>query len=141
MYPWMQSVVPTPPVWWCPCGCCRTNFPLLARRRFLALALLFWSAALGRDWAEGGRAGLGRKLPSEWGAGRPSRGGTVHRIPRFPPLADQVRYHCGVLACLSPSPHASRALWQSLVLDSYWVLAVGSLAAPVCAFLDCGDPL
>lgn len=50
------------------------------------------SAALGRIWPENGRAGGGRRLVNASGVVRTPKGVPVHRIPRFPPLADQVGY-------------------------------------------------
>ncbi|CAM9498970.1 unnamed protein product [Pylaiella littoralis] len=47
--------------------------------------------ALGRVWSGNGRAEGGRRLATGAGAVRPPKGGAVHRIPRFPPLADQGR--------------------------------------------------
>eukprot|EP00903_Cladosiphon_okamuranus_P007032 g6837.t2 len=46
--------------------------------------------ALGRGWSENSRAGGGRRLVNA-GVVRIPKGGAVHRIPRFPPLADQGR--------------------------------------------------
>lgn len=62
----------------------------LVRKRFVESRHVFWSAALGRVWPENGRAGGGRGLVTASGAIRTPKGGAVHRIPRFPPLADQV---------------------------------------------------
>ncbi|CAM9148249.1 unnamed protein product, partial [Hapterophycus canaliculatus] len=47
--------------------------------------------ALGRVWVASGRADGGRQLTTGSGIIRTSKGGTAHRIPRFPPLADQGR--------------------------------------------------
>lgn len=62
-------------------------------RNYFLLTLYFLvvrSAALGRVWPENGRAGGGRRLVTASGVVRAPKGGAVHRIPRFPPLADQV---------------------------------------------------
>ncbi|CAM9323201.1 unnamed protein product [Ectocarpus sp. 6 AP-2014] len=47
--------------------------------------------ALGRVWSGSGRTNGGRRLASGSGVVRNPKGGTAHRIPRFPPLADQGR--------------------------------------------------
>eukprot|EP00752_Nemacystus_decipiens_P011287 g10030.t1 len=47
--------------------------------------------ALGRVWRDNGRPGGGRRLMNPSGVVRTPKGGAVHRIPRFPPLADQGR--------------------------------------------------
>lgn len=46
---------------------------------------------VGRTWSETGRSEGGRRLSSGSGVDRLTRGGTLHRVPRFPPLADQGR--------------------------------------------------
>ncbi|CAM9986619.1 unnamed protein product [Scytosiphon promiscuus] len=47
--------------------------------------------ALGRAWSASGRVDGGRQFTTGSGVVRISKGGTAHRIPRFPPLADQGR--------------------------------------------------
>lgn len=56
------------------------------------LCFLVRSAAIGRVWSGNGRAEGARRLATGAGAVRPPKGGAVHRIPRFPPLADQVLF-------------------------------------------------
>lgn len=68
------------------------------------LRFLVRSAALGRVWSGNGRAEGGRRLATGSGVVRPPKGGAVHRIPRFPPLADQVLF--STRASYTPStPH------------------------------------
>jgi len=71
----------------------------LSRKFFAESRLFFWSAALGRVWPENGRAGGGRGLVTSSGALRTPKGGAVHRIPRFPPLADQVHTFIARVGC------------------------------------------
>ena len=54
------------------------------------------NAAVGRTWSEAGRSEGGRRLPAGSGVDRLTRGGTLHRVPRFPPLADQVIFTFGL---------------------------------------------
>lgn len=66
------------------------SFSVFAEKPCMFFCFLVRSAAIGRVWSGNGRAEGARRLATGAGVVRPPKGGAVHRIPRFPPLADQV---------------------------------------------------